>query len=84
MPQSMASSTLITRVAAAGIALAATGAQAHETMADHAVLAQDSVLGALAHRLFGQHHMIETIGLVGLGLGIAAAAVLVVAARRRS
>ncbi len=81
MPQSTPTFRLIARLTIAGLALATTGAQAHENAADHAALAQDSVLGALAHQLLGQHHMAETMGLIGLG--IAAAAVLVVAARRR-
>ena len=57
-------------------------AVAHESPADHAAMAQDSLLAALSHRLFGGHHMAETIGLVVAAVvGVAAVAFL---ARRRS
>ena len=61
--------------------LAASPAFAHENAAEHGAMAQDSLLSALVHRLFGAHHAGETIVLLLGIVGIAAVAVL---ARRRS
>ncbi|MEM7567027.1 MAG: hypothetical protein AAF321_07325 [Pseudomonadota bacterium] len=55
----------------------ASPAFAHENAADHALLAQDSLLGAFAHQVFGAHHAAETVGILVLGLCGAAALVAI-------
>ena len=61
--------------------LLATSAQAHEDAAAHGALAEESLGGALMHRVLGGHHLGETFALVGVAV---LGAILVARLRGRS